>query len=63
LPAQPSALHAWYFQPGQELPEWTFTGTKSDGTRVEVTGCDLFTFKNGKIAVNNSYRKYRVLTK
>ena len=20
--------------------EWTFTGTKSDGTKVEVTGCD-----------------------
>ena len=34
--------------------EWTFTGTKSDGTKVEVTGCDLFTFKDGKIAVKNS---------
>jgi ketosteroid isomerase-like protein len=40
--------------------EWTFTGTKTDGTKVEVTGCDLFTFKNGKIAVKNSYRKNRV---
>ena len=39
--------------------EWVFTGTKSDGTRVEVTGCDLFTFKDGKIAVKNSYRKNR----
>ncbi len=39
--------------------EWTFTGTKSDGTRVEVTGCDLFTFKDGKIAIKNSYRKNR----
>ncbi len=43
--------------------EWIFTGTKIDGTRVEVTGCDLFTFKNGKIAVKNSYRKNRVPTK
>jgi len=43
--------------------EWTFTGTKSDGTKVEVTGCDLFTFKNGKIAVKNSYRKNRLPTK
>lgn len=42
--------------------EWIFTGTKPDGTRVEVTGCDLFTFKNGKIAVKNSYRKNRVQT-
>jgi steroid delta-isomerase-like uncharacterized protein len=39
--------------------EWIFTGTKTDGTKVEVTGCDLFTFKNGKIAVKNSYRKNR----
>jgi ketosteroid isomerase-like protein len=43
--------------------EWIFTGTKIDGTRVEVTGCDLFTFKNGKIAIKNSYRKNRVPTK
>ncbi len=41
------------------LTEWIFTGTKKDGTRVEVNGCDLFTFKNGKIAIKNSYRKNR----
>jgi ketosteroid isomerase-like protein len=39
--------------------EWTFTGTHTDGRRVEVTGCDLFTFRDGKIAVRNSYRKNR----
>ena len=43
--------------------EWTFSGTKTDGTRVEVTGCDLFSFRNGKIAVKNSYRKNRQLLK
>jgi ketosteroid isomerase-like protein len=43
--------------------EWLFTGTKRDGTRVEVTGCDLFTFKDGKIAIKNSYRKNRIATK
>jgi ketosteroid isomerase-like protein len=43
--------------------EWIFTGTKLDGTKVEVTGCDLFTFKKGKIAIKNSYRKNRLLTK
>ncbi len=42
--------------------EWIFTGTKSDGCRVEVTGCDLFIFKNGKIAIKNSYRKNRLPT-
>ncbi len=40
--------------------EWIFTGTKTDGTRVEVTGCDLFTFRDGKIVVKNSYRKNRL---
>ena len=43
--------------------EWVFTGTKSDGSKVEVTGCDLFTFKKGKIAVKNSYRKNRLVHK
>jgi steroid delta-isomerase-like uncharacterized protein len=41
------------------VSEWTFTGTRFDGTRVEVNGCDLFTFRDGKIAVKNSYRKNR----
>ena len=41
--------------------EWIFTGTKTDGTKVEVTGCDLFAFKDGKISVKNSYRKNRFL--
>ena len=43
--------------------EWVFTGTKSDGTKMEVTGCDLFTFKEGKIAIKNSYRKNRLPAK
>ena len=41
------------------VSEWTFTGTRDDGTRVEVHGCDLFTFRGDKIAVKNSYRKNR----
>ena len=43
------------------LSEWIFTGTKQGAAKVEVTGCDLFTFKNGKIAVKNSYRKNRLI--
>jgi ketosteroid isomerase-like protein len=43
--------------------EWVFTGTKTDGARVEVTGCDLFTFRGGKIAIKNSYRKNRLPAK
>jgi hypothetical protein len=41
------------------VSEWTFTGTLKDGKRVEVNGCDLFTFRSGKIAVKNSFRKNR----
>jgi steroid delta-isomerase-like uncharacterized protein len=41
------------------VSEWTFTGMQKDGKRVEVTGCDLFTFREGKIAIKNSYRKNR----
>jgi ketosteroid isomerase-like protein len=41
------------------VSEWTFTGTRQDRTRVEVCGCDLFTFRGSKIAVKNSYRKNR----
>ena len=41
------------------VSEWTFSGTQRDGRRVEVNGCDLFTFRDGKIAVKNSFRKNR----
>jgi ketosteroid isomerase-like protein len=41
------------------VSEWVFTGTRDDGTRVEMHGCDLFTFRGGKIALKNSYRKNR----
>ncbi len=41
------------------LSEWTFTGTERGGKRVEVNGCDLFTLRDGRIAVKNSYRKNR----
>ena len=41
------------------LSEWTFTGTRTDGQRVEVRGCDLFTIRNGRIAIKDSFRKQR----
>ena len=39
------------------VSEWIFTGTKADGKKIKVNGCDIFTFKNGKISKKNSYRK------
>jgi len=43
--------------------EWTFRGTRPDGTRVEVLGCDLFDFRDGRIAVKNTFRKEKALTR
>ncbi len=43
------------------VSEWTFTGTRaSDGQRIEVDGCDIFTFEGDKIRVKDSWRKQRV---
>jgi len=49
-----------YFIAGDRaVSEWTFTGTREDGARVAVNGCDLLTLRDGKIAVKNSFRKNR----
>jgi steroid delta-isomerase-like uncharacterized protein len=37
--------------------EWTLTGTTTDGQRLEVRGCDLWTLRDGKIVVKDSYWK------
>jgi steroid delta-isomerase-like uncharacterized protein len=39
------------------VSEWTITGTATSGQRVEVRGCDLFEFRDGKIARKDSYWK------
>ena len=41
------------------VSESTFKGTKADGSRVEARMVDVFTFRDGKIAVKNAYRKDR----
>jgi ketosteroid isomerase-like protein len=41
------------------LSEWIFRGTSADGKKVEVNGCDVFTFRNDKIALKSSYLKNR----
>lgn len=41
------------------LSEWIFTGTSTDGRNVEVGGCDVFTFREGKIALKSSFLKSR----
>lgn len=41
------------------ISQWTLRGTSVGGERVEVRGCDFFTFKGGKIVKNDSYWKIR----
>ncbi|MEO7401636.1 MAG: nuclear transport factor 2 family protein [Polaromonas sp.] len=41
------------------VSESTFCGTKADGSRLEARMVDVFTFRDGKIAVKNAYRKDR----
>ena len=48
-----------FVQGDRGVSQWTFTGTRYDGSRVEVNGCDLFTFRDGKIVLKDSYRKNR----
>jgi ketosteroid isomerase-like protein len=40
--------------------EWTLTGRMTDGERLEVRGCDLWTFRDGLIARKDSFWKIRV---
>ena len=37
--------------------EWLLTGTAASGQRIEVRGCDLFEFRDGKILRKDSYWK------
>lgn len=41
------------------VSESTFGGTLADGTRIEARMVDVFTFRDGKIAVKNAFRKQR----
>jgi ketosteroid isomerase-like protein len=41
------------------VSEWLLTGTTTDGQRIEVRGCDIWTFRGDKIAVKNSFWKIR----
>ncbi|HET8786940.1 MAG TPA: nuclear transport factor 2 family protein [Candidatus Limnocylindrales bacterium] len=39
--------------------EWTLTGTTVDGERLEIRGCDLWTFRDGQVVKKDSYWKMR----
>jgi ketosteroid isomerase-like protein len=39
------------------VSEWTLTGITTAGVRLKVRGCDLWTFRDGKIIRKDSYWK------
>lgn len=39
--------------------EWTLSGTTTEGQRIEVRGCDLWAFRDGKVIRKDSYWKIR----
>lgn len=39
--------------------EWTLSGTTVDGERLEIRGCDLWTFRDGAVVKKDSYWKIR----
>ena len=41
----------------QGVSEWTLTGTTTSGVKLNVRGCDLWEFHDGKITRKNSFWK------
>jgi ketosteroid isomerase-like protein len=39
------------------VSEWTLTGTTTAGVRIEVRGCDLWSFRGDEVTVKDSYWK------
>ncbi len=39
------------------VSEWLLTGTRSDGVRVNVRGCDHYEFRDGKVIRKDAYWK------
>ena len=52
--------HDQHFVDGDRgASEWTLSGTTTDGQRIEVRGCDLWTFRDGKVVRKDSFWKIR----
>lgn len=61
MPDASWGVHTHFVHGDRAVSEWTFSGTQSDGARVEAQGCDLFTISNGKIIRKQAFRKNRPL--
>ena len=52
--------HGDFVDGDRGVSEWTIRGTTTAGERIEVRGCDIWTFApDGRIAVKNSFWKIR----
>ena len=48
----------WLSANGEKgVSEWTLTGTSTTGIEINVRGCDLWEFREGKVIRKNSYWK------
>lgn len=41
------------------ISQWTLRGTSTSNERIEVRGCDFYTFRKGKIVKKDSFWKIR----
>ena len=39
------------------MSKWTLTGTTREGKRIEVRGCDFYSFRDGRVIGKDSYWK------
>ena len=39
------------------ISKWTLTGTTREGGRIEVRGCDFYTFEDGRVVRKDAYWK------
>ena len=53
--------HSHFAAGDRGASEWTLTGTTTDGQRIEVRGCDLWTFRDGEVVKKDSYWKIRTV--
>ncbi|MDO9062301.1 MAG: nuclear transport factor 2 family protein, partial [Bradyrhizobium sp.] len=48
-----------FVDPGAQtgISKWCLTGTTLDGKKMEVQGCDFYTFRAGEVVRKDSYWK------
>jgi hypothetical protein len=51
------ALSRHFVAGDRGVSKWRLTGTTTDGSRIDVHGCDLWEFRGGKISRKDSYWK------